>query len=76
MNSKPLQSLVNDYIENAKFHKASECWLIKFESGSTLNIECMWRLLEEGILTSTSEDHGQMFGRKTPFNGEEQYKTE
>ena len=70
MNNKPLQTLIGDRIEIAKYDKASESWLIQFKSGSTLNIECMWRLLEDGVITSTSYDHGQMFGRETPFNGE------
>ena len=70
MNTKPLQSLLGDRIENTKYDEASESWLIQFKGGSTLNVECMWRLLEEGVITSTSSDHDQMFGRKTPFNGE------
>ena len=70
MNNTPLQSLIGDRIQSAKFDKPSNSWLIQFNSGSTLNIECMWRLLEDGVITSTSEDHGQLFGRETPFNGE------
>ena len=70
MNNKPLQALIGDRIEIAKYDEASESWLIQFKSGSTLNIECMWRLLEDGVITSTSYDHGQMFGKETPFNGE------
>ena len=70
MNNKPLQSLIGDRIKNAKCEKAAGSWLIQFKSGSTLNIECMWRLLEDDVITSTSYDHDQMFGRATPFDGE------
>ncbi len=70
MNNKPLQPLVGNRIEKAKYDDASKSWLLRFQGGSTLNIECMWRLLEDGVITSTSYDHGQMFGRETPFNGE------
>lgn len=70
MINKPLQSLVGDRIEQAKHNESSQSWMLHFESGSSLNIECIWRLLEDGVITSTSEDHGQMFGREKPFDGE------
>ena len=70
MSTKPLQSLVGDRVEKAKYDEGSQSWLIQFKCGSTLNLECMWRLLEEGVITSTSDDHGHTFGRETPFDGE------
>lgn len=70
MSTKPLQSLVGDHIEKAKYDKGTQSWLIQFKCASTLNVACMWRLLEEGVITSTSDDHGHPFGRETPFDGE------
>ena len=62
--------MVGDQIEKAKHDNSSQSWVLHFKSGSTLNIECIWRLIEDGVITSTSEDNGQMFGREKPFDGE------
>ena len=70
MSTKPLQSLVGSRIEKVKYDNGSQRWLIQFKCGSTLNLECLWRLLEDGVITSTSEDHGHTFGRENPFDGE------
>lgn len=70
MEQEPLQSLVGDRIEKARHDNLSKSWVLHFESGSALNSECIWRFLENGVITSTSEDHGQMFGRENPFDGE------
>ncbi|WP_444921923.1 hypothetical protein ACJJID_06150 [Microbulbifer sp. CnH-101-G] len=70
MSKLPLQNIVGSRIESAKFDKPSKSWLIHFANGDSLNIECMWRLIEDGCICSTSDDHDQMFGRDKPFNGE------
>ena len=70
MSNLPLQKIVGSRIESAKFDKPSESWLIHFANGDSLNIECMWRLIEDGYICSTSEDHNQMFGGDKAFNGE------
>ncbi len=69
-NNNPLRSLIGNRIVKSSYNEASDSWLILFKSGATLNVECMWRLLEDGVITSTSYDHRQKFGRETPFNGE------
>lgn len=70
MSNEVLKSIIGQHIESASHDVDSNSWLIKFGGGSSLNIECMWRLLEEGVITSTSYDHGQFFGNEKPFNGE------
>lgn len=70
MDISSLQWLVGDRIESSKYDSNSQAWLITFQSGATLNIECIWRLLEEGVICSSSEDHGNQFGLAKPFNGE------
>lgn len=45
-----------------------QAWWLYFESGATLFIECLWRKIENGVLTSTSEDHGHKFGLPFPFD--------
>ena len=69
MSDLLLQNIVGSNIESAEFETEAKSWFLKFRNGDTLNIECMWRLLEEGFITSTSEDHGQIFGLAEPFNG-------
>lgn len=69
MSNSPLENIVGSYIESVEFEPEAKSWLLKFRNGDSLNIECMWRLLEEGVITSTSEDHSQFFGREKPFDG-------
>ncbi len=69
MSEYPLKNLVGSNIQSAELDSGAKSWLLKFNNGDTLNVECIWRLLEEGYLSSTSEDHDQFFGQKKPFNG-------
>ncbi len=61
--------LTGDRITLAEHDKSSESWTVSFESGASLHIECMWRLIEDGDICSTSKDHGQQFGLAKPFDG-------
>lgn len=70
MNQTQLQNIVGSRIKSARFNKESQSWLVLFTNGDSLNIECIWRLLEDGYLSLTSNDHDQLFGRDAPFNGE------
>lgn len=74
MSKSPIQNIVGSRIESAAHDPDSGSWLIHFTNGDSLNVECMWRILEEGTISSTSEDHAQLFGRDTPFNGEDALK--
>ncbi len=69
MNLFSLQWLVSDKISSVDYIDSSKSWAISFESGSSLYIECMWRLIEEGDICSTSEDHLHQFGLAKPFDG-------
>jgi hypothetical protein len=70
MNQTQLQGIVGTRILSAWHNKESDSWLVLFTNGDSLNIECMWRLLEDGCIKSTSNDHDQLFGRDIPINGE------
>jgi len=70
MDITSLQWLIGDRIKSGKYDAESKNWLIKFESGALLNIECLWRLLEEDVICSSSEDHEHKFGLAKSFNGE------
>ena len=61
--------LMGDRISSAEYNESSRSWTVAFESGTSLHIECLWRLIEEGDICSTSEDHGHLFGLSTPFDG-------
>jgi hypothetical protein len=61
--------LIGDSISSATYNEGSKSWTVSFKSGVSLNIECLWRLIEEGDICSTSEDHGHLFGRGKPFDG-------
>jgi hypothetical protein len=75
-----LRWLVGDTLAKADFFRESESWLFTFNSGSTINIECLWRLKENGTIVATGYDHGHMFGLPAPFDSSaaivERVKTE
>jgi len=41
-------------------------WVFEFDDSSSLRVECLWRLLENGRIRLTSEDDGQQFGLPAP----------
>jgi len=50
-------------------------WSLRFEAGSSLMFQSLWRLVSEAAIEVTSEDDGQQFGLKTPVNAAELLKT-
>ncbi|MBW8365513.1 MAG: hypothetical protein K0M39_13280 [Rhizobium sp.] len=62
-----LSWLIGDRLVRSEVRDGQTWWLY-FESGATLLIECLWRKIENGVLTSTSEDHGHKFGLPAPFD--------
>jgi len=44
-------------------------WLMSFDQGITLRIECPWRILREGRIIFGNDDHGQQFGLPQPIDG-------
>ena len=61
--------LVGDRISSVEYIAESKSWDVSFKSGSSLYIECIWRLIEEGDICSTSQDYGHQFGLEKPFDG-------
>jgi hypothetical protein len=61
--------LIGDRISGVRFEDDSKAWLVSFQSGASLRIESMWRLIEEGVICSTSFDHGHCFGQAKDFDG-------
>jgi hypothetical protein len=46
-------------------------WLFAFDSRATLSVLCLWRLLENGRIERTSDDHGHQFGLPAPVDAAE-----
>jgi hypothetical protein len=60
--------LVGDALKHVSFSEEGRSWVLTFTSGSSLAIECLWRLKSDGVLVGTSEDHGHKFGLPAPFD--------
>ncbi len=45
-------------------------WLFEFGGGTNVNVECLWRIIQEGRICATSEDHGHKFGLPAPFDAQ------
>ena len=59
--------LLGRSVESVERWEALPC-VVKLSGGYRIQIEALWRLLEGGTLVLTSEDDGQLFGRKQPVN--------
>jgi hypothetical protein len=43
-------------------------WDLRFDAGSSLMFQSVWRLVSDAAIEVTSEDDGQQFGVKTPID--------
>ena len=43
-------------------------WVLVFDDETSLIIECLWRLIENGRIRLTSEDNGHQFGLPAPVD--------
>jgi hypothetical protein len=46
-------------------------WTWVFQGSAVLRVACLWRILEDGRIILTSEDHNQLFGHSVPVNAQE-----
>jgi len=67
MLNTPLHRLNETHIQSVT--KQDGSWSIEFSNGDSLEILCLWRLLEDNLISSTSEDHDKDFGWKQRFDG-------
>lgn len=51
--------------------KLDHTWFFKFAGDITVATESLWRLLAEGRIAVTSEDHGHQFGLPKPVDAAE-----
>ncbi len=50
-------------------------WVLEFGDRSTIQIECLWRLLNSGRIFLSSNDHGQTFGLPSPVDAANSFNT-
>ena len=43
-------------------------WLFSFSGGARLTVECPWRIIADGRIAVTSEDHAQQYGLPAPID--------
>jgi hypothetical protein len=43
-------------------------WVLAFDNGASLVVNCLWRLIEVGRICRTSLDEGQQFGLPAPVD--------
>lgn len=43
-------------------------WVFHFGGGGSISCECLWRLIADGRIIRTSDDHGQEFGLSAPVD--------
>jgi len=53
-------------IERVEFDEYS--WFFRFSDNAWLRTGCLWRLLRNGRISLTSNDHGQSFGLTQPID--------
>jgi hypothetical protein len=61
------QDLVGQRIVSIDDSAAPNSWVFHFER-ARLQIGSLWRLVSDHQVTVTGDDHGQMFGHKTPVD--------
>jgi len=64
-----LDWLKGDHIASASYEADSDTWIVAFNSGASLSISSLWRLIEDGDISATSLDHGHRFGLPKEFDG-------
>ncbi|MBS0297916.1 MAG: hypothetical protein JSR45_16535 [Proteobacteria bacterium] len=52
----------------AGVERLDHTWFFRFDTGAQLVTDGLWRVLTQTAIATSSEDDGQMFGRKTPVD--------
>ena len=67
MDSFDLSWMVGRTIKSVVLNEPTE-WAFSFEPGVGVGVECPWRLLKDGSIAVSSEDHLQQYGLPAPIN--------
>jgi hypothetical protein len=60
------KSMIGERLESVK--RLDYDWDLRFDAGSALMFQSVWRLVSDAAIEVTSEDDGQKFGLKTPID--------
>lgn len=58
--------IIGERLESVK--KLDYDWDLRFDAGSSLMFQSLWRLVSDAAIEVTGEDNGQQFGFKTPID--------
>ena len=58
--------MIGERLESVK--RLDYGWDLRFDAGSSLMFQSVWRLVSDAAIEVTSEDDGQQFGLKTPID--------
>jgi hypothetical protein len=64
--------MIGERLESVK--RLDYDWDLRFDAGSSLMFQSLWRLVSDCAIEVTSEDDGQQFGLKTPIVAAAQLK--
>jgi hypothetical protein len=59
--------MIGKYISKVSFRKP-EAWDFQFQGGGSISAECPWRILKDGHIVVSNEDHGQQYGLTEPID--------
>jgi hypothetical protein len=54
--------------QRVEIEKRDYDWLFKFDTGCSIAIESLWRLVSDRSIEVTSQDHGHQFGLPAPVD--------
>ena len=67
MNSFDFSWMISRTIQEVRFDEPTQ-WSFSFEPSIGIGAECPWRLLQDGHVAISSEDHLQQYGLPAPLN--------
>jgi hypothetical protein len=66
------KKMIGERLKSA--HKLDYDWDFRFDAGSCVMFQSVWRLVSDTAIEVTSEDDGQKFGLKTPIDAAAQLR--
>lgn len=67
MSETELSWLVGNSLVGVEAEESGR-WVFRFSGGGSLMVECPWRLLQQGLIAISSDDHKQQFGLPAPID--------
>jgi hypothetical protein len=67
MGSFDISSMVGRFITSVQLIQPSH-WSFTVEPSLGIGVECPWRILNDGRIAISSEDHSQQYGLPSPLN--------